>query len=899
MPALAKTSGSLAPRPLVYSFAHGNLPWSQMLVENRFVSTSATSFVAFEGAGLRLGLSTLLKTVSGTYFVLTSLYCLLAFLPYTFCAFIKTPPYAWMPWLAHHQAALYWSAITAALLTESPWRDWKAHKQSQVMIGLLIAAGVYLTLRPFLPGLQSDNAAYYWSLTALLPLIGLSVWQTSRSERKREPDAEAEDSAAPFGFSAGLLVALVISLIYTIGARVHLYSDAHTLQFHWQDAEVAFWSLASHFVLAIVVLSTINLIFLLAAKTSKPRAARRGLVGTTIAIILSFVLTRFLASAMSFEGWSARLYATAFALTLTLWGFSIVEPFLARTAKINNAASASGRQSRLTSGQAIATWIVIVMVTLLALGSRWLIGGEDWNGFVESTAAIVFWIAMSLCVYRLHPVRANYSAVVIIGVLLAGIFVYKGLQATEIFWSKAVGSTDDEISLKLEEYGAGDASFLLAHHLLGNSRGEVCGDLCRIMREYTNIRDTHTNTEVRLVDSLSPTQSPRPNIFVLVIDAMRPDYLGAYNPRVNYTPNLDAFARDSVVLHNAYSQYAGTSLSEPALWAGAMMLHAHYLQPFSKVNGLEKMLRTDDYQMVVSMDEVVKEILSPDDNLVKLDMDKTLWNHLEIGDTLRQAEAALGSQVDSKQPIFFYDQPKNVHQFARNDVPSPASQHWQAPEGMSIRITYEVHWVDARLGEFFSYLKQHGMYDNSIIIVTSDHGDATGEFGRTSHSTSIWPEIMRVPLIIHLPPKMREHLVYDDTRLSTLTDITPTLYYLLGHRPIVQNPLYGRPLFAESKQELDRYPQKDLLFASDVRAVYGILTANQRYLYTTYDSPAESYLFDLAADPNSQHNILTPALKQRYDEEIIEHLHVIGDFYGYKPGVGSLLAASARSANPQ
>jgi arylsulfatase A-like enzyme len=185
------------------------------------------------------------------------------------------------------------------------------------------------------------------------------------------------------------------------------------------------------------------------------------------------------------------------------------------------------------------------------------------------------------------------------------------------------------------------------------------------------------------------------------------------------------------------------------------------------------------------------------------------------------------------------------------------------------------------------------MYDNSIIIVTSDHGDATGEFGRMSHSTSIWPEIMRVPLIIHLPPKMREHLVYDDTRASTLTDITPTLYYLLGHRPIVQNPLYGRPLFAETKQELDRYPRKDLLFASDVRAVYGILTADQRYLYTTYDSPAESYLFDLTADPNAEHNILTPPLKQRYDEEIIEHLHLIGDFYGYKPGVGSLLASSS------
>ncbi|HEY6370060.1 MAG TPA: sulfatase-like hydrolase/transferase [Candidatus Sulfotelmatobacter sp.] len=832
--------------------------------------------------------------MSGAYFALTSLYCLLAFLPYTFCAFIKTPPYAWMPWLAHHQAALYWSAVAAALISFWPWQK---HKRTWAGIGVLFAAGVYLTLRPFLPGLENNGAAYAWSLIALLPLIGISVWQSASAARPRGLRT-VEGNGQPFGFSAGLLVAVVISVISSVGARARLYSDSHTLAFHWQDAALAFWSLVSHLTLAIVVLSTLNLIFLLAAKTSKPQVVRRGLVGALIAVVLSCVLARFLGNAMSFDGWSAYLYASAFALTLTLWGFSIVEPFLARMIETKTAASSSGHDSKLTSAQISATWITMVMITLLALASRSLIGGEDWNGFVESTSALLFWIAMSLCVYRLRPVRANYSAVAIVAVLVVGIFVYKGLQITEIFWGKSVGSTDDEISLKLEEYGAGDASFLLAHHMLGNARGEVCGELCRIMREYTNVRDTRTNTEVRLVDNLSMTQSARPNIFMFVVDAMRPDYLGAYNPRVTYTPNLDAFARDSIVLHNAYSQYAGTSLSEPALWSGAMMLHAHYLKPFSKVNGLEQLLRADNYQMIVSMDEVLKEVLLRSDPLTKLDTDKQLWNQLEIGSTVGQAESELDRRSGSQEPVFLYDQPKNVHQFARNNVPSPTSQHWQAPDGMSIRISYEVHWVDKCLGEFFSYLKQRGLYDNSIIIVTSDHGDATGEFGRTSHSTSIWPEVMRVPLIIHLPPKMR-HLVYNDRRLSTLTDITPTLYYLLGHRPVVQNALYGRPLFAETKQELERYPRRDLLLASDVRAVYGILTADGRYLYTIYDAPAQSYLFDLVADPNAEHNILTPLLKQRYDEEIIEHLHRVGDFYGYRPGMKSLLASSARSANPE
>jgi arylsulfatase A-like enzyme len=175
--------------------------------------------------------------------------------------------------------------------------------------------------------------------------------------------------------------------------------------------------------------------------------------------------------------------------------------------------------------------------------------------------------------------------------------------------------------------------------------------------------------------------------------------------------------------------------------------------------------------------------------------------------------------------------------------------------------------------------------------VTSDHGDATGELGRSSHSLSIFPEVMRVPLLIHLPADMRRNVINDDTHLSTLTDITPSLYYLLGHRPIVANPLFGHPLFVETRQELDSYQRTELFLASDERAVFGLLTDNGKYLYTTYDSPARSFLFDLDNDPNAQHNLITAPLKRTYDGQIIDYLHQVADFYGYKPGVGSLLAA--------
>jgi glucan phosphoethanolaminetransferase (alkaline phosphatase superfamily) len=837
-----------------------------------------------EDRGLRLLIQTGLRFVVGTYFVLTSLYCLLAYLPYTYTAFIKAPPYPCMPWFAQHQAFLYWFAAAAGIVAaegKSLLEHLRRRDRRLVLATIaLVIFGVYLSARPFLSSLQSNRAAYWWCLASLLPVIGFSLWRSPA----KESEHASSSSRSAFGYASGALVAIAVSVIYFIGARLQVYLETHSLGLQRQLAHLALWSLISHTAVAIAVLSGLNLIYLIASKSRWPRTIRRWMVGLSIVVALWIVTERFLDTAMSFNGWSAYGFALMFAMSLMLWGFALVSPFAER-GTFNN--------ERLSRLQKSFVWALIAVLVVLALMSRTLIGGEDWNGFVASTWALIFWIAMSLCAYRLRPARANYSAPAIVGILLASAFVYKSLQFTQIFWSKPLGSTEDEISLTLEEYGGHDASFLLAHHVLGNSRQERCGDLCRILREYTNVRDTHIRQGVKLVDNLTPTRGERPNVFIFVIDSMRADYLGPYNPQVDYTPQLDALARESVVFHRTYTQYAGTSISEPAIWAGAELLHTHFPQPFDEVNSLRTLARNDGYELVASYDTVLRQLFAASDDVTKLDTDKDLWNRYEACSTVNELESHLDSRQKKSTPVFFYAQPMNVHQFARNDVPSPNSQHWQNRPGLNTRITYEVHWVDSCLGGFFDYLKQRGLYDNSIIIVTSDHGDATGEFGRTSHSTLIWPEIMRVPLIIHLPAAMRQQLVYDDTRLSTLTDIAPTLYYLLGHRPIRQNPLYGRPLLAEKKDELDTYPRRDLLLASDVRAVYGILTADGRYFYTTYDSPAQSYLFDLIADPNAQHSILTPALKRSYDEQIIDHLHLVGDYYGYKPGVESLLASSA------
>lgn len=813
------------------------------------------------------------KVLSAAYFLLTSVYCLLAYLPYPYYAVIKAPPNAWVPWFATHHVQIYWALLLCGVGAYWP------HKRSAkffVFFGASAVGGILLALHPFLPKLQSNSSAYAWSLVALIPIILMALSQVIVDWPQDSLTSQSSLTYVPV-----VVAASAICLITSLSAKLESHRAGHALSVHAKDFELGLWSFVTHVVFAILIVSLLNLIFAIGRRTSHPRTLPFVTIGLTAFAVLSLSLKNFLDTALSFQGWSSILYAILLAAAVVLCCSSLVLTWYSRP-KRQPIQSAPMRTSKSFSV------IGIVVMVALALIVPSTVGEWDWNSVVQRCFTLGLWIAFTAACYRMLHRPRTYSSAATIAVLLIAATSYKTLQATEFIWASSLGPTNDDVALSIERYASQNISLQLADHFLGNApEAEKCGDLCRVLREYTNVRDAKTTAEVRLVDTLVPAASDRPNVFIFVIDSLRPDYLGAYNPKVDFTPNIDRLANDSVVFRKAYSQYAGTTLSEPAIWAGAMLLHAHYLRPFSNVNSLEKLAKTDGYKMVVSYDSVLKEILSPTDDLLKLDTDKPAWNEFEMCSTVGQLNQAMDQRGDKTRPIFFYAQPMNVHMFAHNNL---RASGWDRP-GFNRRLSNEVHQVDDCMGGFISGLKSRGMYDNSIIILTSDHGDATGEFGRRTHSHIIYPEVMHVPLIIHLPKSMRAKLVADPEQISTLTDVAPSLYYLLGHQPVRTNPMYGHPLFADTEKELASYRRSEVFLASDEVAVYGLLDQNGRYLYATYDSPARSFLFDLANDPNAEHNILTAAEKKQYDERIIDFLKMIGDFYGYKPGIGNLLAS--------
>ena len=103
--------------------------------------------------------------------------------------------------------------------------------------------------------------------------------------------------------------------------------------------------------------------------------------------------------------------------------------------------------------------------------------------------------------------------------------------------------------------------------------------------------------------------------------------------------------------------------------------------------------------------------------------------------------------------------------------------------------------IDTCFGSFLTYLQERGLYDNSIIILASDHGESLGTDGYWGHQFFLFPEDVRIPLIVRLPPAMRERFTTDLARVTLLRDVAPTLLAVLGQPVRDLEPPFGAALF--------------------------------------------------------------------------------------------------------
>jgi arylsulfatase A-like enzyme len=816
-----------------------------------------------------------LQLVTGSFFLFTSAFCFAALNSYTYLFLVKAPPYLWLDWFSLHSSILYWVAVTAATLLR--WRQRDDLAISAAWVGQ-VAIGIGFSWIGGAANIHNDHTAFFWALAILVPELVSIAQDTVLRERKRI----LRESGNHFSYSRAAMIAIAVTAISLAGVLLRNNSLNIPTAFRLKQAEATLFTVAEYVWLAILLTTVLNLMQLFATRIKQESLIRPWAVLALAFVVLEVSVVRFLTGALSIEGWQAGIYATLLSVFIVIWVYNLGGwVFLSQ----DNSQAARSRVSRTL---AFCGLLVILSVAFVLI-TAWLTV-QDWNGLIVNSFCLLFLMLFSVTLYSLRPSTARYSLPGMLGVILISGFVYVMMCQTAFLWATQLGTTDDDVSLALQQMRDDNDSWQLVDAAF-RYHAVTCDALCKSLRQYTNIRNIHIHQQLRLVDNLTPTTGPRPNIFIFTIDSMRRDYLGAYNPAVDFTPNLDLLAHDSVVMQNAFTQYAGTSLSEPAIWAGGLLLHAHYVQPFNNVNNLLALGRTDGYDIAVSYDSILQKIMTSE-HLTTFDAEKPFML-MEITSTLQELTHWMDTRADRDRPILFYTQPMNIHILGRNNLPARTAQNWRSRPGFDDRIAYNLHQVDEAMGVFIRYLKQRGLYKESIIVLTSDHGDALpglptlGPWGRRGHSLILFPEVMRVPLIVHLPRSLRQGLVWDENRLATQTDITPSLYYLLGHRPINHGFVYGQPLVFATRNEMAQYKRDHLLLASDAAAEYGILSGQGQYLYTVYDSPRETLLFDLKRDPQGKTNYATDLSSRRYDQQILNDLASIAKFYGYRPTGGS------------
>lgn len=345
----------------------------------------------------------------------------------------------------------------------------------------------------------------------------------------------------------------------------------------------------------------------------------------------------------------------------------------------------------------------------------------------------------------------------------------------------------------------------------------------------------------------------KPHVFIYLIDTLRADSLSVYGSRRPASPRLQEFARDAVTYDDAWSPSAWTLPAVVSLMTGV------YPDRHRVSLGLPR-LRNDAFPTLATR---LKKL-----GYATLGISQSFIASRKFGlhqgfDTFFLSDQLSGSQLRSQEvrtyllqwlvhrpnptlPVFAYIHTVDPHSpylpaasdmaFA-DQVPRTLADESYDPtlfltagygpdsvEVERLRALYdgEVAYADRQLGRFLDMLRFLGLYDSSVVVVLSDHGEEFGEHGGFSHGRAVYEEMLRVPLLVKYPRSAGA-----GTRLGrqvTTIDVTATLLRLAGGGADAGN-LDGRvlpPLAADGAGPAGRfvYSEVETLPGENVVAVH-------------------------------------------------------------------------------
>ena len=422
------------------------------------------------------------------------------------------------------------------------------------------------------------------------------------------------------------------------------------------------------------------------------------------------------------------------------------------------------------------------------------------------------------------------------------------------------------------------------------------------------------------------SESPRPNVVLVVADTLRADYLGSYGFPGDVSPQLDRLASEAVLFERCVSQapwtkpataslltslYPGThglTDHEGGFWSSSeerrtgrlpaealtlaevLHLHGYRTAAFTANSWLVR-----EYGFAQGFDHY-------DDYAARLD------THAD--ELLENARRWLDHSA-SGVPFFLYlhvmdvhapyDAPRADYDAVLDSVPGRGARaltdaerpdrRWNnievpadwANEERRHRVDYwraryaaGVRALDRRLGRLRALLEERGALANTLWIVTSDHGEHLFEHGDWSHGQNLYQHQLHVPLWIR-PVGATRSSGLRVTEIVELVDVMPTVLALVGATS--PTPLQGRdlsPLFAAPAEELStRAVRERYGFSTAVQHQRGLhAVTTERYKLIVDREAGTRRLFDLTEDPAESTDLASvlPEVAEELEGALVRHL---------------------------
>ncbi|HSE39806.1 MAG TPA: sulfatase, partial [Acidobacteriota bacterium] len=280
------------------------------------------------------------------------------------------------------------------------------------------------------------------------------------------------------------------------------------------------------------------------------------------------------------------------------------------------------------------------------------------------------------------------------------------------------------------------------------------------------------------------------NLVLITVDTLRADHLGIYGYKRQTSPNLDRLAKEGHWFKNSYSQSATTGASHVSLFTSRYPQSHGVLanrEKFPQFTSIMDTFRTNGYSTAGFVSSAVlagdfgigKKFNHFDETLTRAEKNRTNRYERTAKETLLAAQKWIER---TKAPFFVwihlidphgpYEAPEKPDQFVNDAyykdetaILEFAPSNWDLNKiplyqrldnnkeaaYYTARYDAEIRYTDEALGLFLRFLEHSNHYENTVLIVTADHGETMAEpnhLRHFSHSTIAYEEVVRVPLIV-------------------------------------------------------------------------------------------------------------------------------------------------------